>query len=72
MLPVDYLVPTHKGSDRCFICIYPEAKGVKGWLLGDAFLRGYYSMYNYDTRRFGFSPHSKSTKAPIRKGRTPS
>jgi hypothetical protein len=62
MSPEDYLIPTRVGSDRCFICIFAEFKGVERWLLGDSFLRGYYSLYNYDTRMFGLTPHSTSSK----------
>lgn len=38
------------------------------WLLGDAFLTGYYSIHDnedHDNARIGFAPHSSSTKPEI-------
>jgi hypothetical protein len=64
--PKDYLVPVSKDSDVCFICIYPDYAGRDQWLLGDAFLRGFYSVYNYENYKFGFAPVKGSTKAAPR------
>ena len=38
------------------------------WLLGDVFLRGYYSIYdntNHNAARIGFAPHATSTKPKV-------
>jgi hypothetical protein len=45
----------------CFICFFPEPS-LDRWLLGDAFLRGYYSVYDYERKKMGFAPHLESTK----------
>jgi hypothetical protein len=45
----------------CFICFFPEPS-LDRWLFGDAFLRGYYSVYDYERKKMGFAPHLESTK----------
>jgi hypothetical protein len=40
-------------------------------MLGDAFLRGYYSVYDYENMKFGFAPHSNSLKSAPEKGEVP-
>jgi hypothetical protein len=39
-----------------------ETSDLGGWLLGDAFLRGYYSVHDHDQKKMGFAPHATSTK----------
>lgn len=41
-------------------------------MLGDAFLRGWYSTYDYEKKLMGFAPHATSTKAMAVKGSVPS
>ena len=64
MRPEDYIVE-YEGF--CFACLGKGDYGVhQEWLLGDAFLRGFYSAHDYSSMKFGFAPHSKSQKnAPI-------
>ena len=37
--------------------------GYTYWILGDAFLRGWYSIHDYEKMRFGFAPFHGSEKA---------
>lgn len=36
--------------------------GYSFWILGDAFLRGWYSIHDYEENRFGFAPFPGSEK----------
>ncbi len=45
MLPSDYIV--YYDSRTCFACIF-ENDSNEYWILGDAFLRGYYSVHDYE------------------------
>ena len=61
MEPKDYI---NNWYGECWICMFEnEGFGVDDyWLLGDTFLRGYYSVHDYESMRFGFAPHSTSDK----------
>lgn len=48
-----------KQSRVCFLLV--EAEDVDYWVLGDVFLRKFYSVYNFDERRIGLMP-SKSSR----------
>lgn len=41
--PSDYIV---KWGENCFVCL---TKGTDKWILGDAFMRGYYVVHDLDT-----------------------
>jgi hypothetical protein len=41
------------------------------WILGDSFLRGFYSVHDHEKRRFGFAPHAKSNKIQPYQGTVP-
>lgn len=41
------------------------------WILGDAFLRGFYSAHDHKSKKFGFAPHSLSEKKSPVRGTTP-
>jgi hypothetical protein len=60
ILPEDYMIPTDNSGVYCNLCI--DDSGSEDFLLGDAFLRGFYSAYDHKEKRFGFAPHSLSTK----------
>jgi len=47
-------------SDKCVVCISRESTGK--WIIGNAAMRGYYSVFNVDTRKFGMTPYKSSTK----------
>lgn len=57
-LPEDYM---HSFEDSYWAC-FTEADSEANFILGTAFLRGYYSVHDYATMRFGFAPHSESKK----------
>ena len=65
--PKDYIIQDYFG---CFACIGNNGDD-NYWILGDSFLRGFYSIHDGVNYKMGFAPHSKSTKkAPI-KGNKP-
>lgn len=57
-LPEDYM-NYYNGS--YWACLTDAGEGAN-FILGSAFLRGYYSVHDYAGKRFGFAPHSSSTK----------
>jgi hypothetical protein len=65
-LPASFYVK--KEEDRCVICVIP--KDASPWILGQLFLRRYYSYYNMRTRQIGLvesiyyesSHHHKNSK----------
>lgn len=59
MRPEDYFV---KWQDECFACLGSNDFG-SDWILGDTFLRGFYSTHDHLNKRFGFAPHANSIKA---------
>lgn len=61
MLPEDYFV---EWQGECFACLGKE-DFLDGFLLGDAFLRGYYSTHDHTNKRFGFAPHAESKKKAV-------
>ena len=65
--PEDYLVDYEGSCWACFIEGYDEQQ----WLLGDSFLRGFYSTHDYATYQFGFAPHATSKKSAPVAGETP-
>ena len=64
-MPKDYIVYTGK-ANVCFVCI-DDAGSL--WILGDSFLRGFYSVYDHKEKRFGFAPHSTSDKIGLYKSK---
>ena len=63
----DYLLPLDELNipNECVICLYHEEEDIDKWMLGDVFLRGWYSTYDYKNKKMGFAPHATSTKDPI-------
>jgi len=52
-------------GDLCAFCIDPYDGDY--WILGDAFMRGFYAVHDHDNARFGFVPHklSPTKQAPV-------
>ncbi len=67
MLPEDYIL---NWDGVCFACI-GDGGDDPYLVLGDSFLRGFYSIHDYSKMRFGFVPHSESTKLAPQKGNVP-
>lgn len=64
ILAKDYFIEYTEGSETfCFLAFVPTQDAY--WLLGDAFLNGYYSIHdniNHANARLGLVPHATSTK----------
>ncbi len=53
-------------SDTCLIAIVDSPSSF--WLVGDAFLKGYYTIHDNDDHanaRMGFAPHATSSKGLV-------
>jgi len=48
-------------EDSCWIMIMPELDSFQTWILGDPFLMGYYSIYDYDANRIGLVGPAETT-----------
>ena len=59
--PEDYTVATDQDLDECAFCLQ-GTNGYSYWILGDAFMRGWYSIHDYSNMRFGFAPFKGSSK----------
>ena len=59
------------GTSDCFICIFEEDPGSDLMILGNGFLRGFYTTHDLETNKFGFASHAKSNKTDPRHGETP-
>lgn len=64
----DWIIET---NGECWACI-GENPIDDYWILGDTFLRGYYSVHKHGKRpKFGFAPHAKSNKRKPLRGSPP-
>ena len=67
--PEDYVIQLN--GPECALCLSPY-DSLNTWILGDAFLRGYYSIHKHDTKQMGFVPLAESFKtAPVLATSTP-
>ena len=74
VMPEDYIVDISANSDGtiCAICLEAD-KDAYEWLLGDAFMRGWYNIHDHENKRMGFVPYVDSHKsAAILADTTPS
>jgi hypothetical protein len=55
--------------DSCRVCITREDNGK--WIIGNALMRGYYSVFNLSSLKFGMTPTSISTKPLVKAGTIP-
>lgn len=64
MIPNDYLLDgTDLNVQDRSVCILGFVQnGDNFWLLGDVFMRGFYSVHDMDNQKIGFVPHSNSDK----------
>ena len=61
--------PSSDFDDICILSIV-DTSGAGYWLLGDTFLKGYYSIHDNDDHanaRIGFAPHAESSKPLVEK-----
>lgn len=72
VLPEDYIIDVSNNGSWCSVCISSVA-GFDEWILGDAFMRGWYNIHDHDNLRMGFVPFVGSSKsAPETATSTPS
>lgn len=70
LLPDDYIIDDSY-TKSCFVCIFNDKSSEK-IILGNSFLRGFYTTHDLNSNRFGFGAHATSTKANPREGDIPS
>jgi len=64
VLPEDYLIDISAAGDGswCALCI-TSISGFHEWILGDAFMRGFYNIHDHANLRMGFVPFTGSSKS---------
>jgi len=67
-MSVEDFIIEYKGE--CFLCMFDNGSEMN-WLLGDSFLRGYYTVHSYQNATFGLVPHNTSTKSILKPGVKP-
>lgn len=67
MMAKDYLVDFDDGTHG--FCIMETTMNY--WILGNAFMRGFYNVHNHETMQYGFAPIKGSTKSKVIKGEVP-
>jgi len=72
VLPEDYLVDVSADDDRslCASCLTAQ-ENADHWILGDAFMRGWYNIHDHENKRMGFVPFLGSNKSAPIPGQTP-
>jgi len=69
--PEDYIIEFNSSTKKCSVC-FSGYSTIDYWILGDAFMRGLYSIHDYDNLRMGFVPFVGSTKkVPVKATTTP-
>ena len=62
--PEDYLIDISIDDDRSLCAVCLEADPLADhWILGDAFMRGWYNIHDHENKRMGFVPFIGSTKS---------
>ena len=64
VLPEDYLIDITSNNSGvwCALCI-SSIEGFDEWILGDAFMRGWYNIHDHANLRMGFVPFTGSSKS---------
>ena len=57
--PEDYSIEV--AANICALCLQ-SIDGYTEWILGDVFMRGWYSIHDYESNRMGFIPFPDSSK----------
>ena len=71
VLAEDYIIDVSTDGSWCSLCL-SSADGFDEWILGDAFMRGWYNIHDHANTRIGFVPFTGSGKAaPEAVGTTP-
>jgi hypothetical protein len=68
VLPQDYV--TKDSTNVCKVQ-FNNNSNQNNWVLGEAFLKGFYSVHDHANKQIGFAPHSKSSKSDLVKGIVP-
>ena len=58
--PDDYIIEISTGV--CSLC-FSGYTSIDYWILGDAFMRGWYNIHDHTNKRMGFVPFSGSAKS---------
>lgn len=65
VLPEDYVIAITTDDKFCTVCLRAK-DDFDSWILGDVFLRNWYSIHELDNKQLGFVPFKGSNKsAPI-------
>jgi len=68
--PSDYVLDLDiEGQQGCLLSLM--AADIPYFILGDSFLRGYYSVHDHTNNRIGLAPHNTSPKRRIELGQLP-
>jgi hypothetical protein len=68
VLPVDYA--TKDATNVCKVQ-FNNNSNQNNWILGEAFLKGFYAVHDHANKQIGFAPHSTSKKSDLVKGTVP-
>ena len=60
--PEDYVIDVSGDGSFCAICL-THIDGYDKWILGDAFMRGWYNIHDHENLRMGFVPFTGSRKS---------
>jgi len=60
--PKNYAIEIDNTGQYCMLCLEPTA-GREDWILGTTFLRGWYTIHDYDNSQIGFVPFAGSDKS---------
>ena len=58
----DLSIDIYSDGSRCSLC-FSGYDSIDYWILGDAFMRGWYNIHDHTNKRMGFVPFASSTKA---------